>query len=304
MKTNHVTILLIYGLTFLCGIVSSQQNEIIHNSDTGSSGPQLLLLESGDNGSGSGQDGWSRLWFQNSSDLANRWGFLARPHANATDNDAVLTSPLIMAYSSVQRFGFGSDGTLRINKQYSLPNMDGNPGDVLTTDGAGNITWTSPGTTSSTVKMVFDANGINAGEYAEDFVATDSFIYLDNSVNASMYYVLPVPEGATITKVSMVAADSAAPLSAWKLRMVLLKNTTSNNGIAQTIELGAVNTTDTSPTTTPSLYDTFDINTSSVISPGEGVLVKIYSTNTAGNPTTWPGDILKLSKILLEYDMP
>lgn len=302
-KFNYLFVLLMCLFSFAS---IGQQTTIDYNSDSDPTGigPQLLLLESGDSGS-AGADGWSRLWFRNATDATNRWGFLARPHAGAQDNDGILTSPLVMAYTGTQRFGFGSDGTLRINKQYTLPNMDGNPGDVLTTDGAGNVSWASS-SSASTVKIAFDANGINAGKFAEDLVAIDSFIYLDNAINAYMYYALPVPEGATLKKVSMVAADIGPPASttsAWKIRMVLLKNTTSNSGTGQSSVLGSVNTTDTS-TSVPSIFQTFDINTNGVIGPGEGILVKIYSSNSAGNPTVWPGDVLKMSKILLEYDMP
>jgi len=133
--------------------LSAQQSEIEYNSDTGAAGPHLLIQESGDAGDGSmsGDDGWARIWFKNTADASNRWGFLARPHDMAKDNDEILNSPLVMAYTGVQKFGFGKDGTLRINKQYILPNMDGMQDQVLTTDGSGNVTWADPGTGASSL---------------------------------------------------------------------------------------------------------------------------------------------------------
>ena len=135
----------------------AQQTEIEYNSDTGAAGPQLLIQESGDAGDEDGEDGWARIWFKNTADPDNRWGFLARPQFNATDNPDSLLSPLVMAYTGIQKFGFGRDGTLRINKQYSFPNMDGTNGQVLSTDGAGNVSWAAGG--GGSTSMIEDADG-------------------------------------------------------------------------------------------------------------------------------------------------
>lgn len=124
-----------------------QHTQIDYNSSTGVEGPQLLLLETDDDGNEAGEDGWSRMWFRNSVDPINRWGFLARPHTGATDNDSVLISPLVMAYTGVQKFGFGMDGHLAINKSYVLPNRSATAGKVLMMS---DVTLGMPDTTSMT----------------------------------------------------------------------------------------------------------------------------------------------------------
>ena len=143
--------------------LTAQQQIIEYNSDDQGlnevNGPHLLLLETNDDGAMG--DGWSRLWFKNSSDTdpLNRWSFLARPYAGAMDNGNVLTQPLVMAHRAEQKFGFGSDGTLRINKQFTFPNMDGSPDQVLTTDGAGNVTWQTPtGGSAGSTSLLEDAD--------------------------------------------------------------------------------------------------------------------------------------------------
>lgn len=110
-------------LTLLVLQISGQQAEITHNStsDTATAGPHLLLTESDDAGNADGSDGWTRLWLTNSS-ATDRWGILGRPHAGAEDNDGELQSPLVFAYNGEQKLGIGSDGSLRINRAYSLPN--------------------------------------------------------------------------------------------------------------------------------------------------------------------------------------
>jgi hypothetical protein len=155
MTTHNFTkYLLSISLLTVSTLMMAQQTEIEYNSDTGAAGPQLLIQESGDAGDEDGEDGWARMWFKNTADPDNRWGFLARPQFNATDNPDSLLSPLVMAYTGIQKFGFGRDGTLRINKQFSLPNMDGTNGQVLTTDGAGNVSWAAGGGSGSSTLIV------------------------------------------------------------------------------------------------------------------------------------------------------
>lgn len=93
---------------------------IEYNSSATPEDPHFMLLEVDDDGTAG--DGWARMWFKNDSDLDNRWGFLARPQDGALDNQDILSSPLVMAYTGDQKFGFGSDGNLVINKSFVLPN--------------------------------------------------------------------------------------------------------------------------------------------------------------------------------------
>ena len=139
-------------------VIELDSDDQVQAGDT--DGPHLLLLETGDDGTSG--DGWSRLWFRNSADPdpLNRWSFLARPWDGAKDNDNILDQPLVMAHRATQKFGFGSDGTLRINKQFVLPNTDGTAGQVMTTDGAGVVTWQTPsGGSGGSTNILEDADG-------------------------------------------------------------------------------------------------------------------------------------------------
>jgi hypothetical protein len=193
MTINTITKYFLGISMILTGMtLSAQQTEIEYNSDTGAAGPQLLIQESGDGGDEDGEDGWARMWFKNTADPINRWGFLARPHAGATDNPGDLMSPLVMAYTGVQKFGFGMDGTLRINKQYSFPNMDGTAGQVLTTDGAGNVSWSDAGSGSSFwTQSSNDIRYTNAGTVLVEANSTNSntgFGFYENGVRESLIW--------------------------------------------------------------------------------------------------------------------
>ena len=130
------------SVLFVCLMVlnlSAQAHMTIeHNSVVGTNSPHLLLLENEPPGTG---DGWSRLWFKNAADTANRWAFLARPAAGEQDNQGILDQPIIMAFNGVQKFGVDSDGVVRINKVYTLPNDTGQVGQVMQTDGISKASW-------------------------------------------------------------------------------------------------------------------------------------------------------------------
>ena len=135
------------GLLFISVGLTAQQQEIQYNSDSklSTNGPHLLITETDDPGQGANDDGFTRMWFKNSS-FPNYWSFAARPHEGTTDRDGILFNPIVIAYGDVdsetrtQKFGFSSDGTMRINKQYTLPNMAGDLGQVLiVTDTSNNL---------------------------------------------------------------------------------------------------------------------------------------------------------------------
>ena len=102
---------------------------------------QMTLIETG------AVNDFSRLIFKHSTDLANRWT-IASMSQNG-QSFGTLDSPISFAYSSATRLLLGKNGKLRINNAYTLPNVDGTNGQVLTTDGAGNVSWASSGGGSS-----------------------------------------------------------------------------------------------------------------------------------------------------------
>jgi len=138
MKFNLMKTIL-FGLFFgMTSMISTAQHTIIeHNSDVPGGDPHILMIENDT----SAIDGWTRVWFKNKADETNRWALVARPANGRKDNDNILDEPFVLAYTGTQKFGVSSDGVLRINKQYTLPNQNGEPGQILTTDGVGEATW-------------------------------------------------------------------------------------------------------------------------------------------------------------------
>lgn len=51
-----------------------------------------------------------------------------------------------------------SGSSVFINNEYALPNVDGSSGQVMTTDGAGNLSWTTPAVGGDMFKSVYDPN--------------------------------------------------------------------------------------------------------------------------------------------------
>lgn len=123
-------ITILVGFVIFSVSLTAQHTEIEYNSS--SSGPQLTLIETEDND-------FVRLWFQNNA--VDKRAFNAKPKAGTSDEDNILFSPIIFAYNSAQKFGISSDGKVRINKAYVLPNVAGTNGQVLTTDASGNVSW-------------------------------------------------------------------------------------------------------------------------------------------------------------------
>jgi len=214
--------------------LTAQQQIISYNADSESAGsagngPHLLLEESGDSGNGTqggglSDDGWARLWFKNASSPNDRWSFLARPHAGAQDNDGVIMQPLVMAHNGVQKFGFGMDGTLRINKSYVLPNVDGNAGDVMTTNGSGNVTWMAPSGGSG-----------GSSQLLQDGDMDSEIGFLEGSGASTDAIVMSVGVGATseeVMKVSNTLIDA-------KSKMKITSSSTSSSPQIQLMEEGA-----------------------------------------------------------------
>lgn len=65
--------------------------------------------------------------------------------ATSGNESADMAFNLYESGTSSEKFRIVSDGTLLINNAYSLPNADGSNGQVLTTDGAGNVTFQTSG---------------------------------------------------------------------------------------------------------------------------------------------------------------
>jgi hypothetical protein len=298
---NFTKYLLSIGLLAVSSLTIAQQTEIEYNSDFGAAGPQLLIQESGDSGSMTGEDGWARIWFKNNNDPNNRWGLLARPQLNATDNLGNLLSPLVFAYSGAQKFGFGRDGTLKINNQYSLPNVDGSNGQVLTTDGAGSVTWVD---NPKIITQVISSQDLHPAEFAAHYRNQSQFSYFTSvPTNPVGYYSLPVPVGGKLLKVSMIASHNDSgqnPYPGIKLR--LFKNQTSTSPLASL--LGSVNTSHTGFIN----FAKFDLNvtTNNLLSTDQCFFIQIFSDNGSGIgfPGTWPDNDFKISKIIVEYEMP
>jgi len=63
--------------------------------------------------------------------------------ASARGSDMIFRVGALGAGSDVERLRILQNGKLKINNIYSLPNVDGTPSQVLTTDGSGVLSWTT-----------------------------------------------------------------------------------------------------------------------------------------------------------------
>jgi len=118
----------------------AQASTIIEKDSDNIDSPQLLILET-ESGTGNGE-GWGRIWFQNQTDMANRWAIAARSNTGATNQDGTLNQPIVFAYNGDARLSVSKEGNVRFNNQYIFPNLDGAADQVLQTDGSGNLSWT------------------------------------------------------------------------------------------------------------------------------------------------------------------
>lgn len=70
---------------------------------------------------------------------------------------------------------------VNINNQYTLPNSDGSNGQILKTDGSGNVTWQSESTTSAT-QSLYDVLAVNNDTISENIImGTSTSIRSGNS---------------------------------------------------------------------------------------------------------------------------
>lgn len=98
--------------------------------------PHLLLLE--DDAS---DNEMARIWFKNVHDNDNFWTVGARSKAGSQDFDNTLDQNFAIAFNRNQKFAISKNGEVRINAAYILPVTDGSSGQVISTDGSGNLSW-------------------------------------------------------------------------------------------------------------------------------------------------------------------
>ena len=162
-----------------------QHTEIEHNSS--SSAPHLQLVETDD-------DNFARLWLSN--DNVSRWAFNAMSSAGSMDDSGILSSPLVFAYNGDQILGLSRTGSLRINQAYTLPNVSGTAGQVLTMGATNNAVWATPtsggqgafeivsgvvrSTGTGTEDYIFGAQALPANGQA----TSDTMFFFDHSKGA------------------------------------------------------------------------------------------------------------------------
>ena len=181
--TYNLTKFLIGIMIFLFCTSLHSQSEI--EFDGGSVTPQLTLTE---RQTGSADD-FSRLVFNNTTDLANRWTLASMSQDGAVFG--TLDSPLAFAYTGNTRLLIGKDGKLRINNVYTLPNVDGTAGQFLTTDGAGNVSWGAGGSGSSLWTQVgsfIRYTSIDSRVQANATTGTSGFSFLFNGAQRSLIW--------------------------------------------------------------------------------------------------------------------
>ena len=196
-------------ISTICVLISislfGQQTEIEYNSS--SSSPHIQLVETDDTN-------FARIWLSN--DAVSRWAFNAKSSAGSTDNDGILSSPLVFAYNGTQVLGLGSNGALRINQAYTLPNASGSVGQVIMMGANNNAVWATPNGGSGAFEIV---NGVvrSTGVGTEDFILgaqdlpvngqaiTDTMFFFDHEKGAF--------RGGTISSSTRWSPDSIGAYS-------------------------------------------------------------------------------------------
>jgi hypothetical protein len=141
MTTHNFTKHALLSALIICSAMLSAQTIVEY--DGSSTDAQMTLTETG------AVNDFSRLIFNHSTDLANRWTIASMSQDG--QSFGTLESPIAFAYTSTVRLLLGKNGRLRINNAYTLPNVDGTNGQVLTTDGAGNVSWGAGGSGGSSL---------------------------------------------------------------------------------------------------------------------------------------------------------
>jgi hypothetical protein len=116
---------------------------------------------------------------------------------NETDQKFSVEDP-----SSIERFSVDDTGVVTFNSAYSFPNSDGTTGQILTTDGAGELTWVdqpSGGseaqiqlaykTTDQTLTTTFEPITAWDGEYYDDQTAFDPTTGTLTITQAGTYFI-------------------------------------------------------------------------------------------------------------------
>lgn len=151
------------GYRSLISNVSGSNNtalgDLSGESNTGSNNV-LIGTASGQNGSGSNNVYLGRSAGNNATGDNNIFlGRLAGSNANVSGQlyieNSSATNPLIwgdFTNDSVKVFG-----TLGVRDNYVFPNNDGTSGQIMTTDGAGNLSWSN--VVTDTLPLIIDADG-------------------------------------------------------------------------------------------------------------------------------------------------
>jgi hypothetical protein len=156
----------------ISSLVIAQHTEIELNSSI--TNPHVQILETGP-----GLTAFGRLFFRNSNDINNRWSLAALPQTGSLFS--TLDSPIGFFFNGNDRFLVSRDGRVRFNNSFTFPNADGAAGQVLTTDGSGNVSWAAAGGIST---LLQDTDGDTKIELLEGSGTIDEIVFETNGVEA------------------------------------------------------------------------------------------------------------------------
>jgi hypothetical protein len=178
-----------------------------------------------------------------------------------------------------ERFKVLQNGSVQFNEEYSFPLVDGNPGEVLTTDGAGNVTfqpqttgdniYTADGTltgnrtlTGSNQTLLFQTLGafiveshknntdniifeVRSDAVYHGFIVRDhnTSVHIlacrNGAVEISDAYFLPTTPGSNGQVLTTDGAGNTSWESAWKVPNVSLFDAVSSGGLTTAVNAGA-----------------------------------------------------------------
>lgn len=220
-------------------------------------------------------------------------------------------------FTGTERLRIHDDGTLQINRAYILPNSDGNDGQVLTTDGSGNVAWedsgggsTSPGGDSTNIQ--FNNSGSFDGDAELAWDTTDKTLTIINIAKSGIRVAVGVDgtggclsySGTTdafivgdgfdqTTATELTARDTEASAIAFQDGLTIFygdTSLTSGNTFTATERL--------------KIYadGKFEINNAYILPNADGATGQILSTNGSGTLSWKDTSSLHCAKVYLSSD--
>lgn len=176
------------------------------------------------------------------------------------------TGPLVRIVDTTAnkiRLEVTSSGAVRINEAYSLPLADGTNGQVLATDGAGALYWTTAGGGSG--NNIYNTDGTLTGNRVLDGASSSYLVFNDLSLFA---VIVKPPTTPPFNDVGAVISVDPTYLETGSGRLFKVQSSVTNTEFLGVVETGEL-----------------AINNAYTLPNADGVADAILTTDGAGNAT-------------------